>query len=668
MTFWEIIASNAAISGILAIIIAVIGRFWKNPAALHLLWIVVLVKLFTPPVISVALPLATEPPAAVETTKSETTQPIAPGPDALAALSSDDSSLASHFDASATASNSVAEPTPIANLKDRSWPAPWMIVSLFWLLGSGSIAMHYARRIRRFARSLRPLESPPQHTTAMIAELSSQLGLRRPPQAAMTPHPTPPLVWSIGFRPRVILPGQLFSRLSEPAQASIIAHELVHIRRGDHVVRLLELAATTLFWWHPAVWWAVSQLHDLEEACCDSRAVELLKSSARTYASALVDALYFLANQPRLAVSLPTAVSTSGSLARRIQMLSRPLPSRLTITSSMTVAAIALLPLATVFSDESASKSDPERTKQSVTDAADSQATEQLADDSPTLQAIKSEFADSELVMASLAQFKKSAATGIKAMPYDMHPVIRASLESNLAQHFAYAQKCQVRDYGSAMLAMRMLELGENTVMLSYRPINALPNVRWLARARYADLLNYARKRIEQESDALNVKVLTNLTLAQMIDEPIANVLERVQTDPYSYGYGEMVSEEKYADLVAIIDDTIAEAVKFSAGLQLDEENSSQLSVASRIAREGSTRLSEAIAQSSNPALESAGAVAAQQGRTKGVESLSNAIWDEVRRSEHLEITAIVEKSRNEARAIAERQTKEFEERQRAAQ
>ena len=82
----------------------------------------------------------------------------------------------------------------------------------------------------------------------------------------MTSRALPPLVWSFGLSPRVILPSELFARLGREAQGTILAHELIHIRRGDHLVRLLELAATTVFWWHPVVWWASRQLRELEEA------------------------------------------------------------------------------------------------------------------------------------------------------------------------------------------------------------------------------------------------------------------------------------------------------------------------------------------------------------------------------------------------------------------
>ena len=60
----------------------------------------------------------------------------------------------------------------------------------------------------------------------MVSQIASRLGLRRVPNVLMTPCALPPLVWSIGLRPRVILPSQLFDRLSSTAQSTILAHEL----------------------------------------------------------------------------------------------------------------------------------------------------------------------------------------------------------------------------------------------------------------------------------------------------------------------------------------------------------------------------------------------------------------------------------------------------------
>ena len=211
------------------------------------------------------------------------------------------------------------------------------------------MAVVNAIRIRRFAIAVRECDMAPLPIRTMAIELSGRLGLWRVPDVLMTSRNLPPLVWSIGLFPRVILPSQLFARLGSEAQAAILAHELCHIRRGDYLVRFLEVAATTIFWWHPGVWCARWQLRELEEQCCDGRVLALLEHQPRSYAAALVDTLEFLSERPRTPAPFHTAVYSSGSLSRRIRMLSQNRTNRLTALSAALVAGLVTLPLVVAF-------------------------------------------------------------------------------------------------------------------------------------------------------------------------------------------------------------------------------------------------------------------------------------------------------------------------------
>ena len=55
--FWEIVASNALVVAVLAVVASLLGRVWKNPVGLHLLWVLVLLKLVTPPLLVLPLSL-----------------------------------------------------------------------------------------------------------------------------------------------------------------------------------------------------------------------------------------------------------------------------------------------------------------------------------------------------------------------------------------------------------------------------------------------------------------------------------------------------------------------------------------------------------------------------------------------------------------------------------
>jgi beta-lactamase regulating signal transducer with metallopeptidase domain len=366
-TFWEIIASNAIVATLLGTVTMVLGRVWKKAAAVHVLWVVVLLKLFTPPVVTTELPFAFPLwPSAVSADQHENTLRLRVSNEAeqIAPVSMTNSSSA------AASGNGQRTVRDRFTLTPGHWP--WSlsaIAAAIWVCGSCYMAVAYAIRIRRFFSVVSNLESAPPAITAMVTQLSDRLGLRRAPDVLMSSRTLPPLVWSIGLCPRVILPAELFARLSSQAQGTILAHELVHIRRGDFLVRLLELAATTVFWWHPVVWWATWQLRELEEQCCDSRVVELLPDQPRTYAAALVDTLEFLSQRPHASVPLRTAVYSTGSLSRRIRMLTQSRTNRLSAVSATLVAGLVILPLVVAFGVEPEQTSENARNSRQSTGA-----------------------------------------------------------------------------------------------------------------------------------------------------------------------------------------------------------------------------------------------------------------------------------------------------------
>ncbi len=97
-----------------------------------------------------------------------------------------------------------------------------------------------------------------------------------------------PVVMGI-FRPKIILP--LFLDMSNERQMEhIFLHELVHIRRHDHVVKLLAVFALSLHWFNPLIWLCYREyLKDIETSC-DEQVLALLDESQKTaYATTLVE-------------------------------------------------------------------------------------------------------------------------------------------------------------------------------------------------------------------------------------------------------------------------------------------------------------------------------------------------------------------------------------------
>lgn len=88
------------------------------------------------------------------------------------------------------------------------------------------------------------------------------------------------------LRPRIYLPVGLIGA----EQAHVLAHERAHIRRLDHVTRLLAHLALCLHWWNPLVWLAFRLSARDMELSCDERVLATSGADIRTgYANTLLN-------------------------------------------------------------------------------------------------------------------------------------------------------------------------------------------------------------------------------------------------------------------------------------------------------------------------------------------------------------------------------------------
>jgi beta-lactamase regulating signal transducer with metallopeptidase domain len=368
-TFVYLGLGNALLATGLAAAAACAGSLCRRPALTHGLWLLVLLKLVTPPFFPVAVPwpcasesprgpagpvapsvipaLAAEPPAMA----SGDVAPDEPGP----ALAEEAGPGVPPADLAARATGpapAAAIPTPaVAGVIDVPGrpPVPWeRQVAWVWLTGAAVWFVLAGFRVNRFRRLLRFARPAPSTVQEDARRLAARLGLARCPGVWLFPGPIPPLLWALAGSPRLLVPEALWHRLTGGQRDALLAHELAHLRRRDHWVRWLELLALGLYWWLPVAWLARRGAREAEEQCCDAWVVWVLPSSAAAYAAALVETVSFLSESR---APLPLAASGIGQvrcLKRRLSMiLNRTTPrgpGRLGALALVSMGAL-LLPL-----------------------------------------------------------------------------------------------------------------------------------------------------------------------------------------------------------------------------------------------------------------------------------------------------------------------------------
>lgn len=190
---------------------------------------------------------------------------------------------------------------------------PWALSA--WLAGvlllSIRLAGGLAAAHRLSRRGTRPLQAPWEETLARIAARFAISRRVRLFQSTLVRVPT-----AIGaFRPVILFPASVVLGLPMRGLEALLAHELAHVRRHDYLVNVLQTAAETLLFYHPAVWWVSARVRAEREQCCDDLAIAAT-GDARTYARALMRLEEMRGAAPTLAVA-----AGDGNLWKRIVRL-----------------------------------------------------------------------------------------------------------------------------------------------------------------------------------------------------------------------------------------------------------------------------------------------------------------------------------------------------------
>lgn len=226
---------------------------------------------------------------------------------------------------------------------------PWIVV----LWGAGVLfgiarltAAH--RSIISIVRAGHP--APPA-LRERVRALARALGLPAPPRVRVTGACSSPFVVG-GVTGALVLPT---AAIPGDELDALIAHELVHLRRGDYGANWALQLVRALFWFHPGVSFLVRAAMDAREECCDAEAVRKLHRPL-----ALARALVRLEEQRLLHDAVIAA--SGGALATRIHRLldaERARPEGSAAGWLVPVAAaLALCALGAATAAESAAASD----------------------------------------------------------------------------------------------------------------------------------------------------------------------------------------------------------------------------------------------------------------------------------------------------------------------
>lgn len=279
----------------------------KRPHLAVALWLIVLAKAITPPVwsspvgvFSWTIPITATSQVEVERARS-TSLPTAvsaplPSPEPLPAPSTELISLPEEPEIAvlpfelASPTESTPQPIDVEPLRPArwSWSAAFLTV---WLSGATLTLLIIFSRLLHLWRTLsRAGAGPDAELAGQVETLRRRLQLRRRVRVWVTPTDHGPAVLGL-FRPWLLLPKTLVESVSPGDLEPLLAHELLHIRRGDLWIGWWQAAVQAAWWPHPLVWWSNRVLTRQLERCCDEEVLAELGCEPGRYARGLLKAL-----------------------------------------------------------------------------------------------------------------------------------------------------------------------------------------------------------------------------------------------------------------------------------------------------------------------------------------------------------------------------------------
>jgi beta-lactamase regulating signal transducer with metallopeptidase domain len=350
---WWLVQNTITVAG-LALVVALICRAARlSPAARHVLWLVILLKFLTPPLVHwpwephgswaawnrghhrtdaedspVPRP---DPSQLVSETGGD--WPVYDGPPDRGELQTTLGFEAPELGtvASQAAKLSTESLAPVDHRQDqgaslasgiqgrfngRSWLR--MLLSI-WVLGGVLAVLRLVRKLIRFRRLLGCAQDPPQWLRWEAFRLSRTLGVE-PPLTLVVSGICSPMLWCLGH-PRLLWPRSLVEGVDPEEWRGVVAHELAHLRRRDHWICWLELVAELIWWWNPLFWYVRRQLDENAELACDAWVLWAVPEGRRAYAEALVQVSQVLSQTAAPAPALGMGTGAQNAFRRRLTMI-----------------------------------------------------------------------------------------------------------------------------------------------------------------------------------------------------------------------------------------------------------------------------------------------------------------------------------------------------------
>lgn len=320
----ELLKTQSLQIGIVFLIVLAACRLLRraSPHLKYLLWLVVIIKCVTPPI--VVLPLPVLPAKAIADSPRIIARETRPVQEIIQNPKESQIDLPEIRDRQFAALPGASISAPKILPQRHRW-STWersivvwsvCVVTLLVVVVARMVALH--RRIVR-SRLVTCIEVQSQ-----VEILSKSIGLRKPPKVYEVDFSVQPFVWG-WLRGNIYLPTGFAQSVSKEKLLAVLTHELAHIARWDAGVNHLQNIVQSIFFFHPLVWYANRRMRLEREKCCDEIVLSCSSASPKLYCETIVD---MLARQQASMAAIPSLAVTGAKKNIQERIVSILVPNR----------------------------------------------------------------------------------------------------------------------------------------------------------------------------------------------------------------------------------------------------------------------------------------------------------------------------------------------------
>lgn len=209
--------------------------------------------------------------------------------------------------------SAIAQSAPAEALSMMDTALQWIVC--LWIAGVLLMAYRSWYQWRSLMQIARKWAQPDAELEAALLALAGRFEFMRRIKVLVSDRIDTPIL--IGwFKPVILLPTAVVLGFPRQQVELILAHELGHLRRYDHLVNLAQALVETLLFYHPVVHWISREIRNEREICCDTLVLHKTSGDPREYARTLAALEELRQPAPQMALA-----ATGGVLLERVRRI-----------------------------------------------------------------------------------------------------------------------------------------------------------------------------------------------------------------------------------------------------------------------------------------------------------------------------------------------------------